>query len=180
MGTSCPFIRAMAPLALPIRLGLGGLMAFAGYMKLGLYDFAGPAAALGLPPMALQDIEKFAGSVNGFKLGLPEPAVLAVAYVVPYMELFAGLALVLGWCARAAGLVVALLMAVFIAGIASLMWRGLDLDCTCFGAIKMFCTGPMGACHLVRNGVFALAGLTIWIVGAGWLSVDRLMERRAG
>jgi putative oxidoreductase len=161
----CP----MRWLSLPVRLALGGLMAFSGWMKLGLHTELGLQGVLPLKSLTPQD---FVFAIKGFQLGLPEPVMVLLAFVIAWLELLAGLMLIAGWKARSAGLVVVVLMAGFAAGIASLMVRGLDVNCPCFGAIKLFCTGPMGACHLVRNTGFALAGVWVVVFGAGPWAVD--------
>lgn len=159
-GRACP-MRAMV---LPVRLVLGGLMAFSGWMKLGLHTRLGLQGLLPLKSLTPQD---FVFAIKGFQLGLPDGVMIYLAFAIAWTELLAGLMLITGWRARGAGLVVAGLMVAFMGGIASLMVRGLDVNCPCFGAIKLFCTGPMGACHLVRNAGFLLAALWVVRFGAG-------------
>ncbi len=144
-----------------VRLVLGGLFILAGYMKLTNGDFS-------------------YASVKAFDLGFAEPLLQVLARVVPWAELLSGLLLVLGLWARGAAVLVMLMMGAFIAGIASVMARGLDVKCGCFGALKLFCGDePMGWCHLVRNSVMGAAGLLIVLVGPGMMAVDNLLRRPA-
>lgn len=166
---SCPMKPAARTLSLVARVALGGMLAFSGLMKLGLWNIFGL-----IEPMTPRD---FAPSIEGFKLGLPSSVVIALAFVVPWTELLVGVALLLGVWARSAALVASVLMLTFIAMIWSATSRGLALDCTCFGAIKMFCEGKLGTCHMVRNAAFAALGLWVVFAGAGYLSVDRLTRR---
>ncbi|MFN7614125.1 MAG: MauE/DoxX family redox-associated membrane protein [Phycisphaerae bacterium] len=117
------------------------------------------------------------------KRASPAPALvrtLLLAHVVPWMEFLAGLFLLLGLFTRGAALVVSLLMVGFIAGIASLLMRGLtDVNCPCFGSLGLFCgKRPMGVCHLFRNTGFMAAALVILAMGPGGLALDCLFRRR--
>jgi succinyl-CoA synthetase alpha subunit len=68
----------------------------------------------------------------------------------------------------------------FIAGIASLLMRGLtDVNCPCFGSLGLFCgKRPLGVCHLFRNTGFMAAALIILAMGPGGLALDCLFRRR--
>jgi uncharacterized membrane protein YphA (DoxX/SURF4 family) len=140
---------------------LGGLFIMAGFMKLG--DHRGTYDA-----------------VNAFHLGFGEPVLQVLSRVVPWTELLTGVLLVLGLWARGAAVVSILMMGAFMAGIASVMWRGLDVNCGCFGKLKLFCGDqPMGWCHLIRNSVMACAGLLILVMGPGAPALDNCCRGRA-
>lgn len=64
---------------------------------------------------------------------LPEAVVPAVGHLLPVVEVVLGLMLLLGLLTRWAGLGSAVLFAVFVAGIASVWARGIEIDCGCFG-----------------------------------------------
>ena len=166
---TCAMRPVVGAISLVARLGLGGMLAFSGLMKLGIWNVFGL-----IEPMTPRD---FAPSIEGFKLGLPSSLVIVLAFVVPWTELLAGVALLAGWWSRSAALVASLLMLTFVGLIWSANARGLALDCTCFGAIKMFCSGKLGACHMARNGVFAALGLWVVAAGGGYFSLDRCLRR---
>jgi uncharacterized membrane protein YphA (DoxX/SURF4 family) len=134
---------------------LGGLFVLAGYLK-------------------LQDPTFFAFTINGFHMGLDAGLVNILAHVVPWTEVIAGSMLVLGLWARGAALVIVLMLVAFIAGIVSVMVRGLDVHCGCFGkALKLFCGDlPLGWCHLIRNAIMAGAGVLVVMVGPGVAALD--------
>lgn len=71
-------------------------------------------------------------AVEAYELFPPEIAEL-IGYTLPLFELALALLLLIGLATRYTGLVSALLMVAFIAGILSAMARGLSIDCGCFG-----------------------------------------------
>ena len=85
------------------------------------------AAATKVPDMA-----GFARDVANYRL-LPAALVPFVAAGVVGIELVVGAALVAGLWARAAALVAAGMLVVFVAGISQALLRGIDLRCGCFG-----------------------------------------------
>ena len=100
-------------LATAARLLLGGVFVVAGALKL-----PDPAAAV--------------RAVRAYRL-LPEPLVHLAAFGLPVVEIAVGLALLAGVFVRTAALLSALLLAGYIAAIASAWARGLSIDCGCFG-----------------------------------------------
>jgi putative oxidoreductase len=79
----------------------------------------------------LVDPPSFAHMVYNYRL-VPGAFVNLMALVMPWLELLAGLALILGiWTRASAGLVGALLL-VFIAAISVNLARGNAIDCGCF------------------------------------------------
>jgi uncharacterized membrane protein YphA (DoxX/SURF4 family) len=81
--------------------------------------------------------------------------------------------LVLGlWARGAAGVIVAMLLA-FIAGVISVILRGIDTKCSCFGDIEWPCTGGVGWCQVVRNMIMIGLALPVFIWGPGPLALDR-------
>ena len=82
-----------------------------------------------LPKIA--DPPAFAHMVYNYRI-LPEPLVNAAALVMPWAELLAGLALILGIWRRTAALLVGALLAVFVVAISVNLLRGNAIDCGCF------------------------------------------------
>jgi uncharacterized membrane protein YphA (DoxX/SURF4 family) len=78
---------------------------------------------------------------------------IAVAMVVPWMELVLGIALVGGVFAGGALLGSAILLGVFVACHASVLYRGLAIGCACFGGTGQ---SPIDYGTLVRTGLLAL------------------------
>lgn len=95
------------------RLLLGGVFLWAGVLK-------------AVDPLA------FARSLATYQL-LPQQGNLLVAVTLPWVEIVCATLLLLGWRVRPAALVAAVLNLIFIVAIASVLARGLNVDCGCFG-----------------------------------------------
>jgi len=78
------------------------------------------------------DTASLAREVHNFRL-VPFWSEHLVAMTLPWIELMAGLALVLGIRARAGAWVAGVLLLAFTIGIALAMARGLNFQCGCFG-----------------------------------------------
>jgi uncharacterized membrane protein YphA (DoxX/SURF4 family) len=86
------------------------------------------AAALG----KIGDPAAFALQVHNYRLA-PVWSENLVAILLPWVELVAGLALVLGVRARSGAVIALTLMAMFTVAVGLAWARGLDFECGCFG-----------------------------------------------
>ena len=75
--------------------------------------------------------EQFAKIVYGYKL-FPAALINLVAIILPFMELIAGLALILGVYPRSAALIVNFLLIAFIVILSINLIRNHEFDCGCF------------------------------------------------
>jgi uncharacterized membrane protein YphA (DoxX/SURF4 family) len=82
-----------------------------------------------LPKIA--DPPSFAHMIYNYRL-VPGPLVNALALVMPWVEILAGLALILGVWRREAAIVAGLLIVVFLVAIGWNLARGHAVDCGCF------------------------------------------------
>ena len=101
-------------LTLVFRLVLGGVFIYASYYK-------------------ILDPAQFAKSIWYYHL-LPGKLINICALILPWLELLCGLALIIGAYYRGAVLWVNVLLLVFMAAIASAVYRGISIDCGCFKA----------------------------------------------
>lgn len=144
-------------LALPARWYLGGLFVLASLHKIAVpHDFAIDVATYGILPLAL---------VN------------PVAIVLPWVELVAGLMLLLGARVRAAALLVAAMVAVFLAALVIALARGLDMSCGCF-ASQGAESDPISWLTVVRD--LAWLGLSVLVLccDRGLLGFDGYQKRK--
>ena len=112
------------------------------------------AAALG----KIGDTAAFAGQIVNYRL-LPIAPVNLLAITLPWIELLAGLALVLGVRARSGAVIVLVLMAGFTVAVGSAWARGLDFECGCFGKAS---ASVIGARKFAENvGLTALAAIAV-------------------
>ena len=75
----------------------------------------------------------FASAISNYQI-LPDSIVNLVAIILPWLELICGFLLLIGMWYRSAALVISFLMIVFIIAITSVIIRGLDIDCGCYGS----------------------------------------------
>jgi putative oxidoreductase len=116
-----------------------------------LFVFAGAAKAY--------DPGAFAIEIQRYQLVSWIPGVVAANYL-PWVELLAGALLFLKRFERGALLLITCMLIIFTLALASAMFRGLDIDCGCFG--KVF-TVTGTTLPLVRNVLLlALTGF-LWL-----------------
>jgi uncharacterized membrane protein YphA (DoxX/SURF4 family) len=99
-------------LSIRVQIGLGAIFAVAA-----------------LPKIA--DPPSFAHMIYNYRL-VPGVFINALALVMPWVEVLAGLALILGFWRREAAAVAGLLIVVFVAAIGFNLARGHAVDCGCF------------------------------------------------
>jgi putative oxidoreductase len=143
-------------IALAARLYLGALFLLACWHKI-------------LDPHA------FAVDIATYQM-LPLALVNPLAIVLPWVELFAGLLLVLGLRTRAASLLVAAMLAMFTVAISVAVSKGLDLACGCF-ASQGAAEDPISWRTIVRDGAWLLLALYVVWFDQRPLGLDRLIGR---
>lgn len=141
------------------RLVLGGVWLVAGLAKAG-------------------DLDASVRAVRAYRL-LPEPLAQAVGSALPLAEVLLGLLLVAGLFVRASAVASAVLMAAFVAGIASAWARGLRIDCGCFGSGGELAAGeyPAYGWELARDGALLLLALLLARWPAGRWALDGRLAR---
>jgi uncharacterized membrane protein YphA (DoxX/SURF4 family) len=118
-------------------------------------------AAAGWPK--LLDPDGTVRSVRAFRL-VPEVLVPVFGYGLPMLELALALLLFLGLLTRWAAVVVAVLLLMFMVGIAAAWARGLAIECGCFGSTSGPVVDPTRgyAIDLIRDaGLLLLAGFLV-------------------
>lgn len=90
----------------------------------GVFIYAGLLKAI--------DPAQFAKDVDNYRI-LPFVASAAVASYLPWLEIIAGAALILGICRAGATLLLGGMLLIFFGALSSAWARGLDIGCGCFG-----------------------------------------------
>lgn len=122
--------------------------------------------------------EAFALDVATYQL-LPLSTINLFALTVPWMELVAGVMLVVGWRARAAALVVAGLMAAFMIALGWALHLDLDMSCGCFASQAAAEEDAISWHTLVRDSVWLLLALYVLFFDRRALGVERLIPQRS-
>jgi len=83
---------------------------------------------------------------------------LLVAAVLPWLEVLAGAALLVGYCTGGAFVLASAMLLSFCFVLASALWRDLSISCGCFGSSAE----PIGYSDLVRtSGLFLVSALAL-------------------
>ena len=115
----------------------------------------------------------FAKIIYGYNL-LPAGLINLMAIVMPFMELIAGLALIVGIYSRSAAIIINGLLLVFIVALTINLIRGHEFHCGCFSAGEGGHTGSMGM-NIVRDIIFFIMGLQVILFsGIRKVSLKRL------
>lgn len=132
------------------RLGLGGVLLYAGFIKLWNVSWG----EAGLVVQRLPWIT-FAPSVQAYEL-LPTDGVVFVAKWLPWLELVLGAWLIAGIGLRWAGAMASALLGTFFVVMVRAYALGMDINCGCFGD-----DDPLSAATLVRDGALLAVALAL-------------------
>lgn len=106
-----------------------------------------------------QEPTAFLASIRSFHI-LPDPFAAWLALALPWLEIFAGLAVLTGWLRRGGLILLNASLAVFAVALISAWLRGLDIECGCFGSGK---GGTSIADALLRDAVLLGVGAWLWL-----------------
>jgi putative oxidoreductase len=113
------------------------------------------------------DPEGFARSINNYRL-LPFSAVNFFAIILPWIELVAGLLLILGIAVKENSFIITSLLVIFIIAIVISLFRGLNIDCGCFGTDG---GSKVGIQKIIENVLLAIGGLLLIYFGGGKITL---------
>jgi uncharacterized membrane protein YphA (DoxX/SURF4 family) len=117
-----------------------------------------------------------ASTIAGFRI-LPAPAIAPLALFLPYIEIGLGLYLIIGLFTRYAAGLAFLQLLIFAGAIASVVARGIQISCGCFGPAD---TANATWLDVARDLLLAALTLPLIIAGAGRFAVDnKLGEPKA-
>lgn len=153
----------------PLRLAMGGVFLLAAYLKLfhSSENIADP-------------VWSFAESIKAYQI-IPaesgEHLIVFLAYAIPWAELLAGVMLILGLGTRTAATLLSLLLVAFTVANLSVIARGIDTACSCFGELEWPCGGTVTWCQFWRNCVLLVGTMYLAIRSGGLLAVERVFAR---
>jgi len=108
---------------------------------------------------------------------LPLVAINLVAIGLPWIELIAGAMLIAGWRVRAASLIIAGMMLVFLVALCIALARGLDMSCGCF-ASQGAEDDPISRMTVLRDLVWLGLCLFVFTFDRGLVGFDGWLGRR--
>jgi len=119
--------------------------------------------------------EAFAKIVHNYRV-LPGGVINIFAVILPWLELFCGMAIMLGTRVKGAAALLAAMLVVFMVAVSSAIARGIKIDCGCFstsgeGARKV------GMPLLIQDTALLFLVLIVWVKGAGRWAMDRVAPR---
>jgi putative oxidoreductase len=138
------------------RLLIGGLFIYASFYK--IFDPLG-----------------FAASIRNYGI-LPAQWSNAVALTLPWLEMMAGVFLIIGFQTKPSALLTTVMLGVFLGAIVYAFSIGLDIDCGCFGSAASS-PGRVGLYHIVRDSSLLAVSLFVLIADRGDLGISSLCSR---
>jgi putative oxidoreductase len=121
--------------------------------------------------------DQFALDVATYQF-LPLVLVNIFAITLPWVELGAGIQLVIGWRPRPAALLVALMMLAFMIALGWALHKGLDMSCGCFASGGAN-DDPISAATIWRDAGWLALALYVLLLDKNPLGLDRLLARNA-
>jgi uncharacterized membrane protein YphA (DoxX/SURF4 family) len=146
-------------ISLLVRLGLAGVFAVAGWLKVG-------------------DLAASGRAVNAYEI-MPYDVAVTVGAIQPFLELAVAALLLVGLATRLAAWVSAALMVAFIAGISSAWAKGLNIDCGCFSKGGQLAPGevPNYLPDILRDLAFLAMAVFLIIYPVSRFSLDGRLNR---
>jgi uncharacterized membrane protein YphA (DoxX/SURF4 family) len=117
--------------------------------------------------------QDFAKIVYGYDL-FPHVLINLIAIIIPFLELVAGLALIIGLYPRSAAIIINILLLAFVAALTINLIRGHEFDCGCFPTGQSESTSSSEV-TLVRDIIYFFLGIqVIFFQGNRRISFGRL------
>ena len=125
----------------------------------------------------IMDPATFALDVATYQF-LPLWAINGFALILPWVEVLAGAMLILGLRARAAALLVLLMMLSFILALLWALHLGLDMSCGCFASQAATTEDPISSHTLIRDLFWFLLALYVLTFDQARLGLDHIFLNR--
>jgi putative oxidoreductase len=109
---------------------------------------------------------------------LPLYLVNIMAIILPWMELAAGILLVVGFRTRAAALIITGMMVMFVVAILIALGKGLDMSCGCFASQSAAEDDPISFMTVLRDAGWLALSVYVFLFDRNAIGVDRMLNRR--
>jgi putative oxidoreductase len=110
----------------------------------------------------------FARAINNYKL-LPFSLTNIAALIFPWIEVTTGILLIFGIRVKENAFIISALLGIFTIAIIISLFRGLNIDCGCFGTLS---GTKIGILKLFENVLMLLAGILLIYFGGGSISLN--------
>jgi putative oxidoreductase len=111
----------------------------------------------------IADPSGFARAINNYKL-LPFLLINIAALILPWIEITTGILLIFGIKVKENAFIISSLLGIFTIAIIISLFRGLNIDCGCFGTLS---GTKIGLQKLIENILLLLAGILLVYFGGG-------------
>jgi putative oxidoreductase len=102
----------------------------------------------------IPDTARFADSIANYKI-LPQVLLMPMAVIVPWIQMIAGILIILDIYAKSSAFILSGLLVTYIIAIASAWARGIDIECGCFDLLTKFgLEERVGLEAIIRDLVF--------------------------
>jgi uncharacterized membrane protein YphA (DoxX/SURF4 family) len=109
---------------------------------------------------------------------LPLSLINLMAIILPWIELVAGILLVVGYKTRAAAWMISGMMVIFIVAVALALAKGLDMSCGCFASQAAQDADPISMLTIWRDTGWLVLSVYVLLFEKRPLGVDRLIANR--
>ena len=118
--------------------------------------------------------EDFSLAIQNYRI-LPEILTNLVAIILPWIELYCGIFILLGIFSRASAASLIFLTTIFIIAISSAMMRGLDISCGCFDPADD--TDKIGISKIIEDIIYLALALHCYFFPPLKLTIVRLFKK---
>ena len=120
----------------------------------------------------ISEPEGFARAISNYKL-LPYSLINIAALILPWLEVTAGILLIFGIVVKENAFIISALLGIFLIAIIISLFRGLNIDCGCFGTMS---GSKIGIQKLIENCLLMLLGFHIIYFDSGRIILDEKHE----
>ncbi|MEJ2545375.1 MAG: MauE/DoxX family redox-associated membrane protein [Calditrichaceae bacterium] len=117
----------------------------------------------------------FAADIRNYQI-LPDIFSNILALILPWIEFFCGMFLIIGLYTRSSALMIASMLVVFIFAISLAMIRGLNIDCGCYHSIGN--SNKIGFKKLIEDLIYFIMASYLFLALSLGPSIDRFLKKR--
>ena len=117
----------------------------------------------------------FAADIRNYQI-LPDIFSNILALILPWIEFFCGMFLIIGIYIRSSALIIASMLVVFIFAISLAMMRGLNIDCGCYHSIGN--SNKIGLKKLIEDFIYFIMASYLFLAVSLGPGIDRFLKKR--